>query len=77
MLGRADLVVDVAHRLCCGVAHHIRQRDRCSAGLHLNEDGDVDLAILTVVLAFNFIGDSLRDALDPRTARALRVHEGG
>ena len=30
------------------------------------------LAILTVVLAFNFIGDSLRDALDPRTARALR-----
>ena len=35
------------------------------------------LAILTVVLAFNFIGDSLRDALDPRTARALRVREGG
>ncbi len=30
------------------------------------------LAILTVVLAFNFIGDSLRDALDPRTARAVR-----
>ncbi len=30
------------------------------------------LAILTVVLAFNFIGDSLRDALDPRTARAIR-----
>ena len=30
------------------------------------------VAILTVVLAFNFIGDSLRDALDPRTARALR-----
>ena len=30
------------------------------------------LAILTVVLAFNFIGDSLRDALDPRTAKALR-----
>jgi peptide/nickel transport system permease protein len=28
------------------------------------------LAILTVVLAFNFIGDALRDALDPRTARA-------
>ena len=26
------------------------------------------LAILTVVLAFNFLGDSLRDALDPRTA---------
>jgi len=24
------------------------------------------LAILTVVLAFNFIGDALRDALDPR-----------
>jgi ABC-type dipeptide/oligopeptide/nickel transport system permease subunit len=23
-------------------------------------------------LAFNFIGDSLRDALDPRTAKALR-----
>jgi len=31
------------------------------------------LAILTVVLAFNFIGDTLRDALDPRTARAVRV----
>jgi peptide/nickel transport system permease protein len=30
------------------------------------------LAILTVVLAFNFIGDSLRDMLDPRTARAVR-----
>jgi len=30
------------------------------------------LAILTVVLAFNFIGDTLRDLLDPRTARALR-----
>jgi ABC-type dipeptide/oligopeptide/nickel transport system permease subunit len=30
------------------------------------------LAILTAVLAFNFIGDTLRDALDPRTARALR-----
>ena len=31
------------------------------------------LAILTVVLAFNFIGDTLRDMLDPRTARAVRV----
>jgi ABC-type dipeptide/oligopeptide/nickel transport system permease subunit len=30
------------------------------------------LAILTVVLAFNFVGDTLRDALDPRTARAMR-----
>jgi peptide/nickel transport system permease protein len=30
------------------------------------------LAILTVVLAFNFIGDALRDMLDPRTARAVR-----
>ena len=30
------------------------------------------LAILTAVLAFNFIGDTLRDALDPRTAKALR-----
>lgn len=30
------------------------------------------LAILTVVLAFNFIGDALRDVLDPRTARAVR-----
>ncbi|MCU1489578.1 MAG: binding-protein-dependent transport system inner rane component [Acidimicrobiaceae bacterium] len=29
------------------------------------------LAILTVVLAFNFIGDALRDILDPRTARML------
>src|SRR5579885_995925 len=31
------------------------------------------LAILTVVLAFNFLGDSLRDVFDPRTAR--RVEE--
>ncbi|TDC59102.1 ABC transporter permease [Micromonospora sp. KC207] len=30
------------------------------------------LAILTVVLAFNFVGDTLRDTLDPRTARAIR-----
>ncbi|MEO3859790.1 ABC transporter permease [Acrocarpospora sp. B8E8] len=30
------------------------------------------LCILTVVLAFNFVGDTLRDALDPRTARAIR-----
>ena len=33
------------------------------------------LAILTVVLAFNFIGDALRDLLDPRTARAVRATE--
>jgi peptide/nickel transport system permease protein len=33
------------------------------------------LAIFTVVLAFNFIGDSLRDVFDPRTAR--RVEQGG
>lgn len=33
------------------------------------------LAILTVVVAFNFIGDSLRDALDPRTAK--QIDEGG
>ena len=31
------------------------------------------LAILTVVLAFNFIGDALRDLLDPRTARAVHL----
>ncbi|WP_327351616.1 ABC transporter permease [Streptomyces sp. NBC_01304] len=30
------------------------------------------LAILTVVLAFNFLGDTLRDALDPRTARSVK-----
>lgn len=30
------------------------------------------LAILTAVLAFNFLGDALRDILDPRTAKALR-----
>lgn len=30
------------------------------------------LAILTGVLAFNFLGDALRDILDPRTAKALR-----
>jgi peptide/nickel transport system permease protein len=29
------------------------------------------LAILTVVMAFNFLGDTLRDALDPRTAGML------
>jgi len=28
------------------------------------------LAIFTAVMAFNFIGDSLRDLLDPRVARA-------
>jgi peptide/nickel transport system permease protein len=33
------------------------------------------LAIFTVVLAFNFLGDSLRDVFDPRTAR--RVEEPG
>lgn len=33
------------------------------------------LAIFTVVVAFNLIGDSLRDALDPRTAGAMR--DGG
>jgi peptide/nickel transport system permease protein len=33
------------------------------------------IAILTVVMAFNFLGDSLRDALDPRTARAIRGRE--
>jgi peptide/nickel transport system permease protein len=30
------------------------------------------LAILTVVLGFNFLGDTLRDALDPRTSRDIR-----
>jgi peptide/nickel transport system permease protein len=30
------------------------------------------LAILTVVMAFNFVGDTVRDVLDPRTARAIR-----
>jgi peptide/nickel transport system permease protein len=29
------------------------------------------LAILTVVMAFNFVGDALRDLLDPRTARLM------
>lgn len=29
------------------------------------------LAISSVVLAFNFVGDALRDALDPRTARVI------
>ena len=33
------------------------------------------LAILSIVLAFNFIGDSLRDALDPRTSRAVQSME--
>jgi peptide/nickel transport system permease protein len=30
------------------------------------------LAIMTVVLGFNFLGDTLRDALDPRTSRDIR-----
>ena len=29
-------------------------------------------AILTVVLAFNFLGDALRDALDPRSQEAVQ-----
>lgn len=33
------------------------------------------VAILSIVLAFNFIGDSLRDALDPRTSRAVQAVE--
>ncbi|WP_084125962.1 ABC transporter permease [Demequina sp. NBRC 110054] len=33
------------------------------------------IAIFSVVLAFNFIGDSLRDALDPRSARAVGTGE--
>lgn len=33
------------------------------------------LAILSIVLAFNFIGDSLRDALDPRSSRAVQSRE--
>jgi len=31
------------------------------------------LAILSIVLAVNFIGDSLRDALDPQTAGSMRA----
>jgi len=30
------------------------------------------LAIFTVVLSLNFLGDSLRDALDPRSTWAMR-----
>jgi peptide/nickel transport system permease protein len=30
------------------------------------------VAILTIVVAFNFLGDALRDALDPRMARMLQ-----
>ena len=30
------------------------------------------LAIFVVVVAFNFIGDALRDVLDPRTATAVQ-----
>jgi len=33
------------------------------------------LAIFTVVLAFNFLGDSLRDVFDPRTARRVEEAE--
>jgi peptide/nickel transport system permease protein len=35
------------------------------------------LAILTTVLAFNFMGDSLRDWLDPRSPYGRRRHRGG
>jgi peptide/nickel transport system permease protein len=31
------------------------------------------LAIFTAVLAFNFVGDSLRDVFDPRTSGGGRV----
>jgi peptide/nickel transport system permease protein len=34
------------------------------------------LAIFTAVLAFNFLGDSLRDILDPQTSRRLGDAEG-
>jgi peptide/nickel transport system permease protein len=34
------------------------------------------LAIFTVVLAFNFLGDSLRDVFDPQTARRVEDAEG-
>lgn len=33
------------------------------------------LAILSVVVAFNLIGDSLRDSLDPRLSRAVRQEQ--
>ncbi|MGW2951770.1 ABC transporter permease [Streptomyces eurythermus] len=33
------------------------------------------LAVLTVVLAFTFLGDWLRDALDPGTARTIRAEK--
>lgn len=35
------------------------------------------LAILTVVMAFNFIGDSLRDALDPLSSAEREGAAGG
>jgi len=31
------------------------------------------IAIFSVVIAFNFLGDVLRDALDPRTAKSVAV----
>ncbi|MCQ9369039.1 ABC transporter permease [Brevibacterium sp. 50QC2O2] len=34
------------------------------------------ICILTVVMAFNFLGDSLRDALDPRTAKQVEGANG-
>jgi peptide/nickel transport system permease protein len=34
------------------------------------------LAIFTVVLAFNFLGDSLRDVFDPRTVRRVQGEVG-
>ncbi|MBH0007871.1 ABC transporter permease [Salinibacterium sp. UTAS2018] len=33
------------------------------------------LAIFTVVLGFNFLGDAMRDALDPRSARSVATSE--
>ena len=34
------------------------------------------LAIFTAVLAFNFLGDSLRDVFDPQTSRRLEETRG-
>jgi len=44
-----------------------RTADRAAPGAACH--GAAGVAILVVSLAFNFLGDGLRDALDPRTGR--------
>ena len=44
---------------------------RCRRSRSLTTTSRSGLAILTLVMAFNFIGDGVRDALDPRLRRGV------